>query len=251
MSQDSKGKYLYCVIRAAEPREFPCPGVDGRGVHTIHQGDLAAVAGDSQVPTYLPTRSAAMAHQTVVQEVMRGFTVLPFSFGTVAEGEEQVRELLARYREEFLAQLRHLEGKREFGLKALWRDKEQPFQEILAQREDIRRFRDALAQRPPAQTYQERIQLGTMVQEALEARKEVETRHILERLQPLAAGVKVNAVSMDQMLLNAAFLLAVGRESPFEEALSSLDQEYQGRLRFRLVGPFPPFNFVRLPISWQ
>jgi len=247
---DKGGKYLYCIIKAEKPLELPRVN-GGEPVHTIHAADLAAVVSDAGPGPCPLTRSTAMAHLQVIQQVMRDFAVLPFSFGMVAEGRDKVMELLLRYRQEFLDQLCSLEGKAEYGLKALWRDKDQPFREILAEREDIRRYRDAIARRPAAQTHRDRIELGRMVQEALQARREVESRRILERLQPLAAGVRMNNIAMEQVLLNAAFLLVQGTELAFGEALGSLDQEYQDRLRFRLAGPAPPFNFVRLPICWQ
>jgi len=251
MTGNGRGKYLYCVIGAAQPMEFYFAGVNGAGerVYSIHVGDLAAVAGDSAANNYRLSLSTAMAHQLVIQEVMQKFTVLPFSFGAVAGSEEEVRELLTRYRGEFLAQLRYLEGKAEYCLKALWRDKEQPFREILAQREDIRRYRDAIAQRPPTHTHHERIELGRMVQEALLAKKEAESQHLLEHLRPLAVEVRVNNPLMDHMLLNAALLLAKGSEPAFEEALQGLDREYEERVRLRLAGPSPPFNFVHLPLT--
>jgi hypothetical protein len=253
MTENGSGKYLYCVIGTERPLELPLTGVNGAQdqVHTIHMGGLAVVVSDARSGSYRFDRSTAMAHQSVIQEVMRRFTTLPFRFGTVADSEEEVRGLLARYGEEFQSRLQYLGDKAEYGLKALWRDREQPFQEILAELEDIRRYRDAIGRRPAAETYQERIQIGRMVKEALEAKREAESRCILERLQPLAAEARVNATLMDEMILNAAFLLVKGTEPPFEEALLALDGEYQGRVRFRLVGPSPPFNFVDMPISWQ
>jgi hypothetical protein len=243
-------KYLYCVVRTDMPLQLP-QAAGGQPVHTICAGGLAAVVSDVIPGPYPLTQTTAMAHLLTIQEAMRAFTVLPFSFGTVAESQDKVKELLLRYRQEFLDQLGSLEGKAEFGLKALWRDKDQPFREILADRADVRRYRDAISQRPPTETRQDRIELGRMVQEALQARREEETRRILERLQPLAAAVRVNSNTLEQVLLNAAFLLVKDTEHEFGEALSSLDREYQDRLRFRLAGPAPPFNFVHLPISWQ
>jgi hypothetical protein len=247
---DTGGIYLYCIIRAEEP--FQPPRVDGaQPVRAIQAAGLAAVVSDAGPGPCALTRSTAVAHLKVIQEVMRESAVLPFSFGMVAESEDRVKELLLRYRQEFLDQLGSLEGKAEFGLKALWLYIDQPFRDILAERQDIRRYRDAIAKRPPAKTHQERVELGRMVQEAMQAKREAESRRILERLRPLAAGMQVNNVTMEQVLLNAAFLLARSTEPAFAQALSSLDRENQDRLNFRLVGPSPPFNFVHLPISWQ
>lgn len=253
MQESRPGKYLYCVVRSAKLPAISAPGVNGDVEHIrlIQEGDVAAIVSDARSETYRLTRSTAMAHQLVIQEVMRQSTVLPFSFGTVANGDEEVRGLLNRYQQDFLTQLEYLDSKAEFGLKALWRDKDQPFREILAERDDIRRLRDAVAHRPPAQAYQERIQVGRMVSEALEAKRESETKRIMDRLSPLAVEARVNPVFMDEMVVNAAFLLASGTEVPFEQALHALDGEYGDRVRFRLTEASPPFNFVRMPINWR
>ncbi|MBI4338752.1 MAG: GvpL/GvpF family gas vesicle protein [Chloroflexi bacterium] len=255
MADALRGKYLFCVARQTQPLLASLSGSGSREgaepVYAIQEGDLAAVVRDAESDAYHLTRATAMAHQLVIQEAMRWATVLPFSFGTVANGEEEVRALLARYRNEFGDQLAYLDGKGEYGLKALWRDKDQPFREILAERPDIRRLRDAVAHRPPAEAYQDRIQVGRMVHDALEAKREAETRRVMECLDPLAVGSRVNATLMDEMLLNAAFLLAKGSEPAFEVALQAIDREYGDRVRFRLVGPSPPFNFVRMPIAWR
>lgn len=253
MQQSRQGNYLYCIVRATEMPAIGAAGVDGgtENIRLVREGEVAAVVGDTAGETYRLTRSTAMAHQLVIQEVMRYSTVLPFSFGTVANGDDEVRNLLGRYQQEFLDQLGYLANKAEYGLKALWRDKDQPFKEILAERDDIRRLRDAIAHRSPAQSYQERIQVGRMVSEALEAKREAESKRIVSRLEPMAVEARVNAVFMDEMLLNAAFLLATGTEGPFQEELRSLDREYNDRVQFRLTEASPPFNFVRMPINWR
>ncbi|MBI4235902.1 MAG: GvpL/GvpF family gas vesicle protein [Chloroflexi bacterium] len=253
MDGSQQAQYLYCIIRAQTPVEFPFPGVHGdrERVHTILEGALGAVVSDARASIYHLTRSTAMAHQTVIQEVMREHTVLPCSFGVVADSAKQVRMLLAKHQEELLDQLRHLDGRAEYGVRALWRDKEQPFQEILAEREDIRRSRDALARKPATLKTREQVELGRQVQEALATKREAEAQRIMDRLRPLAVDSRANAALMDQMILNAAFLLVQGSEPAFEEALTALDREYQDRVRVRLVGPAAPFNFVHMPIAWE
>lgn len=251
MSKNGEKKYLYCVINTAEPANFNVAGVNGdcERIHSVNVNDIAAIVGDSETDIYRFTRSTAMAHESVIRSVMQNFTVLPFSFGIVANNEKEVTDLLTHYYEEFRTQLQYLEDKTEFDLKALWKDKEQPFQEILAERQDIARYRSSVACRPPAVTYQDRLEIGRMVQEALEAKKKEEGCRILERLRPLAASVQVNATFMDEMLLSAAFLLIKGAEQQFEKALQELDHIYEDKVRFRMVGPTPAFNFVRMPIS--
>ncbi|HLE02861.1 MAG TPA: GvpL/GvpF family gas vesicle protein, partial [Dehalococcoidia bacterium] len=75
---DKAGKYLYCIIKTAEPLELP-PVNGEEPVHTIHAADLAAVVRDAGPGPFALTRSAAMAHLLVIQEMMKEFAVLPFS----------------------------------------------------------------------------------------------------------------------------------------------------------------------------
>ena len=62
MSENGRGKYLYCVLRTAKPLEFPFAGANGaeERVHTIHADDLAVAASDSGAESYDVTRSAMM-----------------------------------------------------------------------------------------------------------------------------------------------------------------------------------------------
>ncbi|MBI4333888.1 MAG: GvpL/GvpF family gas vesicle protein [Chloroflexi bacterium] len=252
MTENGKGNYLYCIVKTECPLRFVCSGVNEakEEVYTVHAGELAAVTSRCAADTYHFNRSTAIAHQLVIQEVMRRFTVLPVSFGVAAQGEKAIQELLERHRQQFLSQLTYLDNKAEYGVKALWKDKDLPFRQILEERDDIRRYRDEIARRRPSETYEARIQIGRLVQEALVSKRESETRRIVERLKPLAADARVNTPRMDQMVVNAAFLLVKGAETAFDVALQELDKQYDDQMRFRLVGPSPPFNFVNMPISW-
>ena len=91
-----EGKYVYCVIQTDEPRDFGEIGIgeeDGR-VYTVHHEDLAAVVSDTPIRIYDPTRDNVLAHELVNETVMREFTVIPMSFGTIFRTEEDIVELL-------------------------------------------------------------------------------------------------------------------------------------------------------------
>src|SRR3954465_7840203 len=91
-----EGKYVYCIIESEPTRAFGRIGIGGRQdeIYTIHHGDLAAVVSDTPVVVYDPTRENVLAHERVNEAVMREFTVIPMSFGTVFRTEEDVVEFL-------------------------------------------------------------------------------------------------------------------------------------------------------------
>jgi hypothetical protein len=124
-SAEEGGKYVYCIIRQEHERSFGEIGIGGhRRVYTVHHSDLAAVVSDTPIVIYDPTRENVLAHEFVNETVMREFTVIPMSFGTVFRSEEDVSELLRSTYEAFTDVLDKMRDKIEFGLKVLWdRDK--------------------------------------------------------------------------------------------------------------------------------
>ena len=90
------GKYVYCIIRQEHERELRRDRHRWRHrrVYTVHHSDLAAVVSDTPIVIYDPTRENVLAHEFVNETVMREFTVIPMSFGTVFRSEEDVSELL-------------------------------------------------------------------------------------------------------------------------------------------------------------
>src|SRR5437660_12925231 len=77
------GKYVYCIIEAADPRSFGPMVIGGRGdeVYTVHHKGMAAVVSNTPIVVYDPTRENVFAHEQVNETVMREFTVLPMAFG--------------------------------------------------------------------------------------------------------------------------------------------------------------------------
>jgi hypothetical protein len=65
-----------------------------------------------------PDEESLRAHDEVVATLMKEGAVLPMRFGTVAQSEEDVRELLARRGEELRGQLAHVRGRVELGVRA-------------------------------------------------------------------------------------------------------------------------------------
>src|SRR3954447_14567435 len=119
------GKYVYCIIRNDRSREFGEIGIgSGARVYTVTHKDLAAVISDTPIVIYDPTRENVLAHEFVNETVMREFTLIPMSFGTVFRSENDVLALLKSTYQAFTDVLEKMQDKIEFGLKVLWdRDK--------------------------------------------------------------------------------------------------------------------------------
>jgi len=249
-------KYLYCIIPCCENRTFDVNviGNEGGVVHTVcHQG-LAAVVSDSPATQYESTRQNMMAHERVLETVMRETTLLPVRFGTVtdsASSVKNIKKLLESRFEEFEELLREMEGKVELGLKAFWCNEKTVYEEIVAEDAAIRRLRDSLSGKPPEATHFDRVRLGEMVKEALNRKRAKEAARILLPLRQLPHSIRENDVFGDRMVVNAAFLVDRSKEPEFDRAVSKLDEQFGGRVALKYIGSAPPYNFVNIVVNWE
>jgi Gas vesicle synthesis protein GvpL/GvpF len=256
-SPSTTGTYIYCIARA-QPFEqggspFTAPGIGGRDkpVRLLTSDDLAAVVSDAPRDGYDVTRENLLAHQRVITQAMTRSDVLPVSFGTVAESDQQVQEqLLHGAAGDLHRALAAVQGCIELDLKVLWNE-ERLFAEIRAENDDIRALRDSLAGQPPEATQYERIRLGQLVAAAIQRKSEEEAAALLDALEPLAVETRVNENQTDMMLLNAAFLVDKSQEQAFDATVQALGAAQAGRQIFQYVGPLPPYNFVDIRLQWE
>lgn len=248
-----EGIYLYCIIGTDEAINFGDIGIGGRGdiVTTIGYEDISAVISKSSERKYSLTRENLLSHQRVIERVMKDWTVLPVRFSTIADSIEDIRGLLKKRYEEFKKLLRDMDNKIELGIKAVWKDIDAVFQEILQEDEKIKRIRDKTAAMPPGKTYGDRISLGKLVQASLKRKKEAEADKMMEVLRNISVDTRSNQVYGDNMVLNAAFLVGMARIKEFDEKVEGFDSVHSKRLKIKYVGPAPPFNFVNIAVEWK
>ena len=86
-------------------------------LRTLNHGRLAGIYGEP--PDDLsPTLDGLCEHERVVEELMAGRALLPLRFGSVLEGEPELRKLLEARRSEFEAALDRVRGHVELGVRA-------------------------------------------------------------------------------------------------------------------------------------
>ncbi len=246
------GKYVYCIIRQEKPREFGSIGIGNAAnrVYTVHYRDLAAVVSDTPIVIYDPTRENVLAHEFVNETVMKEFTVIPMSFGTVFRSEGDVTELLRSTYQAFSDVLDKMKDKIEFGIKVLW-DREKVIANLERENEEIRRLKDEISRHSTSSTYFARMQLGRMIESALEEMSTLYVGDIHESLRPVAVASRSNRPIGDRMILNAAFLVEREREKDFDERVRDVSRKYEDLLTFKYTGPWPPYNFVNIKLKLE
>jgi hypothetical protein len=247
-----EGKYVYCVIKTPDTREFGPIGIGegGNRVYSVHYQDLAAIVSDTPIKIYDPTRENVLAHELVNETVMRDFTVIPMSFGTIFRTKEDIIELLKSTYHAFDDVLHKMKDKIEFGLKVLW-DRDKVIGRLEATDDDIRRLKDEITGNAQSSTYFARMQLGRLVEAALERTANAYIMDIHESLKPVAVASRSNKPIGDRMMMNAAYLVERAREEEFDEAVKALSRKYEDILAFKYTGPWPPYNFVNIKLRLE
>ncbi len=246
-----EGKYIYCIIEWNGKDEIFGPlGIGGRGdeLYTVCFNDIAAVVSNSQIVKYSISRENMLAHEKAIEEVMEGYTVLPVRFCTIAEDEEKVKKILKKEYDKFKDLLGKIKDKKELGLKAIFKE-EVIYKDILEKYEDIKELKEAIAPNSPEQTYYQRMEIGRMVEAALQKEKEICKEDILNTLSPLALELKTNNTYGERMIINAAFLVERHKEAEFDQRVQELGEKYGDKMKFKYVGTLPPFNFINLTIN--
>src|SRR3954454_1773043 len=250
--QQQEGRYVYGVIEAREPINFGKVGIGGMGetVYTVHHGDVAAVVSKTPVFIFDPTRENALAHEHVIETVMKSNTIIPMSFGTVFRTDDDIREVLKSIYPSLKDVLKQMANKLEFGLKVTW-DRDRIVEELKRENEEIHRFQHELTRKHLQSTYFARMQLGRMIDKALAERAAEVVREIYDGLRAVCVASRDNKVIGDKMIMNAAFLIQKDKESEFDNAVNKVAQKFSDRLNFKYTGPWPPYNFVNIRLKLE
>lgn len=250
------GLYVYAIIPAAEPRQFDVAGLwpADPQVRTICGDRLAAVVGAAPPVDFhdLPREEAVrylLAHQRVVEAVMRSAPALPVKFGTILPDEAAVASLLVRGEALLAPRLAELSQHVQIELIVSW-SLEEILREVVAE-EAVTRLKAEVEAEPAGATNDLRIALGRLVKGSIDRRRESCRSGILAALRPIAADMVENALMDDRMVANVALLLPERASEAFDRRLAQLDEEFDGRLNFRCVGPLPPSSFATVEVTLQ
>jgi gas vesicle protein GvpL/GvpF len=249
-SDSSRAQYVYCIIRSAEPRRFGRIGLGSEPteVTCVSFREIAAVISDTPEEVLDATRENVLAHERVNETVMRSFTVIPMSFGTVFKTRDDIVELLRGAYDAFRDVLEKMQDKVEFGLKVLW-DRDVMVREIENDDEDIRRLKNEIAA-VPGSTYFARMQYGRQIEAALQGRSEQYVADIFAQLRDVSVAARANKPIGEKMIMNAAFLVSRDKETAFDAKVKEVGALYD-KLNFRYTGPWPPYNFVNIRLKLE
>jgi len=251
-ARPSEGRYVYGVIEVKDSTSFGRIGIGGGGdlVYTVHHNDIAAVVSKTALFIFDPTRENALAHEHVIETVMKTHTIIPMSFGTIFRTDDDIREVLRSIYSSLKDVLKQMAGKLEFGLKVTW-DRDKVIEELKRDDEEIHRFHQEITRKHLQSTYFARMQLGRMIDKSLVERSGANVREIYDALRSVCVASRDNKPIGDKMIMNAAFLIQKDREAEFDAAVNRIAKKFGDRLNFKYTGPWPPYNFVNIRLKLE
>lgn len=234
--------YVYAITKAEHPLgldDIKGVGEEPAELHAVGGGDLSAVVSEAPVDLSVSRRDVE-AHHDVQERLWADGAILPMSFGFVAQDEAAVEALLQERAEAFSQRLDELTGRAEFNVKGV-HDEDALLRAVLAESSRARELNDAI--REGGGTYEDRLALGELVAQEVQAREEALGQEVLATLRPYALDERLSPASQ-QYFVNVSFLVDGERSDEFAEAGGELAEALGEGVDLRLRGPLPPYSFV-------
>jgi Gas vesicle synthesis protein GvpL/GvpF len=238
--------YVYGIVPAGAQLPEGLPGIGDAEVHAVTNGSIAALT--SRLPSSRPLGTAAdlRAHARVIEAIYQSFPVLPMRFGgALADRDSVVAELLEPNSDMFADALERIDNHEQFILKGRYQDGV-AFREVLAEQPQIARLSGWLRERDADTHRLQAIQLGTLVARALERKQQDDMQIMRERLEPRVTAIAERVPASPETAVDAAFLVRRPDRSAFERAAEELGRRWVSRIRLRLVGPLPAYDFAKI-----
>jgi hypothetical protein len=244
------GLYLYGITLA--PRALPAEvcGVENSGVEQIVEGSLAAIVTRVTVQRIRPQRSNLAAHHRVLGKLADQRPILPVAFGTVADGEEQLRQVLRSRQNLLLGQLNRLEGKIEMGLSVSW---ETPniFEFFVATHQELEEMRNRLFRPGRTPTFDEKVELGKRFESLLHESRRRHTRQVIDALSPYCVEIRTIDPAGEKTIMKLACLVEGNRRRQWEDGIEAVARHFDHHYCFKYTGPWPPHNFADVELDLE
>ena len=249
-----EGKYIYCIINGIENRRFGPIGINNREVSIIHYyKDISAVVSPIPVINFDRlnkkelTRHIAI-HQQVNEEMMKDYDVVPMTFGIIAPSSEEVSRILEKAYLQFKTALKNIAGKAEFIVQVWW-DPKKLLEELANTNPEIQKLKQEASLKTGLLGMPMKLKLGKLIQKEAEVQRENFIKDIQAFLNSLSHDSTSNKLIDDEMIANFSFLIEKAKESELDKKMQELGKKYEEKLRFKYIGPMPPYSFVKINLG--
>jgi hypothetical protein len=239
-------KYLYCITKELKSNPFSVVGIDGLPIYTINWQELSCVVSDTDLVDKELNKESAMAHEKVLEDVMKHSPIVPIAFGHIAKSEDEIKQkLLETHQNKLKESLDYLDGKIELNLKAFWFDLSSVLREIADNSDQIKRIKAK-----GRLSRDDQIYAGEVAAKLMGKKREEMEENLTIFFKDIITEYKKSNLFGEQMIANLAFLINESDLEKFDKKVNKYEEELSdNNVKLKYTGPVPPYNFIDLKIN--
>lgn len=246
-------KYIYSIIQENENRSWGPIGINNQEVNLVSYQDIAAVVSNAPVINFDRLDKTELTkyvaiHQKVNEEIMKNYDVVPLTFGIIAPSSDEVLHILEKAYFQFKMALRNISGRAEFAVQARW-DPKRVLEELAITDLEIRELKQEMSSKGGILGMPAKLKLGKLVHQKIEAQKREYIKDVHTALNTIASDATFNKLIDGDMIANFSFLVEKVKESEFDKKIQELGKKYEGKLRFRYIGPMAAYSFSNINLG--
>jgi hypothetical protein len=259
--------YLYGIVLFEELEKTEVPsiiGIDQKRSTVLNFKDLAAVItpvnplnfSQQQIDLQLKDpdwlKEKAFHHHKCISAIHSQLTILPMSFCTIFQKEENLISLLNEQYEVILQKLIKLKEKQEWNIK-IYCNSEQAFSYVVNHNPAVLELRENIATMPKGKQFIMKKKLNQLITAELESEQSQWWHQIEQKLKLIFAESKLRKIwgrevteRKDDMIVNCDFLIDKRKSEQFLTKIQELEQEFSVLgCTFQVSGPWPPYHFSK------
>ena len=244
MSAD--GRYVYCIMEGGKSQKLGDIGLFGNEVYTINHIDISAVVSKAPFKKVKPDVDSIIAHQRVVEASKNVTTTLPVRFGILFKSEQDIKKLLTKSYNDFKSKINKLKDKEEFGIKLiLEKESIRKIQkQVIDNSEEIKKIKKEIRGSESGTAYFLNMRMSEAIKNEMLRKVEELGGEVHRELASCCVDSCFLKVDMEDVILNAAYLVNKSEIKKFDDKLEKLKRKYGTHgLIFHQSGPWAPYSF--------
>jgi hypothetical protein len=260
--------YMYGVVLAEELSQSKIPsvkGIDQQVITFIIVRDLAAITtpvdthnfSQPQIDLQLKDsdwlKEKAFHHHKLITSFNENVTVLPMTFCTIFQNEENLVSLLNKEHDTLREKLLAVKGKKEWNLK-IFCLKEKVLSHVLNNNPAVIELREKLPSMPRGKQFLMKKKFEQLIASQFELEQSRWWKEAMEQLEPEAAEANLRqnwgkdlTERKDEMVANCDFLVDESKTQQFLNRIEEIEQRCQALgYTFHVSGPWPPYHFSKV-----
>jgi len=247
----ASGFYVYAFLRSCDEQAISnagLRGIDNAEVFSVAQGSLVVAVSRIASRKIRPLRKYMAAHQDIVTHISKNWSMLPVSFGLIADDLDQVNHILESNESVLNEQIDRVDGQVEMAVSLRWTAENVP-QYFVDRYPTLCEARGLIVAGDTSRD--DRIEMGRMFEKLLTSERDAHTQSFLDILGPVSKEVDVQPTRQESEVMKLACLIDRSTEVQFQTAVYKAAEMFSDEFAISFNGPWPPYSFVKLALSME